>query len=119
MSDIYYEIDGNIVKARFTKSWTGKFAAELLRLKIYMFPIPSKLKDFLLYMNYDECGTAKCHPDDNFDGEYGKKLARKRLVTKYNRMRYLFFRELDKYIASCRSITEAKRDKSFLASEDI
>lgn len=26
MNDIYYEINGNIVKARFTKSWTGKFA---------------------------------------------------------------------------------------------
>ena len=60
---------------------------------------------------------AKCHPDDKFDLEYGKKLARKRLVTKYNRMRYLFFRELDKYMASCRSITSAKRNKYFLASE--
>ena len=83
MSDIYYEIDGNIVKARFTKSWTGKFAAELLRLKIYMFPIPSKLKDFLLYMNYDECGTAKCHPDDVFNEYRGKQLARHRLIMKY------------------------------------
>ena len=117
MSDIYYEIDGNIVKARFTKSWTGKFAVELLRLNIYMFPISPKLKDFLLHINYDECGIAKCHPDDKFDLEYGKKLARKRLVTKYNRMRYLFFRELDKYMASCRSIISAKRNKYFLASE--
>lgn len=117
MNDIYYEIDGNIVKARFTKSWTGKFAVELLRLKIYMFPIPSKLKDFLLYINYDECGTAKYHSDDNFDVEYGKKLARKRLLKKYNRMRFLFFKELDNYLASCRNIVSARRNKYFLASE--
>ena len=32
-------------------------------------------------------------------------------------MRYLFFKEFDKYIASCHSITSAKRDKYFLASE--
>ena len=114
MSDIQYEIDENIVVARFKKPWVGKFATELLKLKIIITP---KLKDFLLYMNYDECGKAKCHPDDKFVLEYGKKLARKRLVTKYNRMRYLFFRELDKYMASCRSITSAKRDKYFLASE--
>lgn len=117
MSDIYYEIDGNIVKARFTKPWTGKFAVELLRLNIYMFPIPPKLKDFLLHINYDECGKAKCHPDDKFDLEYGKKLARRRLLKKYNRMRYLFFRELDNYIASCLSIVSTKMDKYYLASE--
>ena len=118
IGDIYYEFNDNIVKARFTKSWTGKFAAELLRLKIYMFPTPSKLKNFLLYMNYDECGIAKCHPDDNFDVEYGKKLARKRLLKKYNRLRFLFFKELDNYLASCRNIVSARRDKYFLASED-
>lgn len=32
-------------------------------------------------------------------------------------MEYLFFRELDKYMSSCRSITSAKRNKYFLASE--
>ena len=114
MSDIQYEIDENIVVARFKKPWVGKFATELLKLKIIITP---KLKDFLLYMNYDECGKAKCHPNDKFDLEYGKKLARKRLVTKYNRMRYLFFREFDKYLVSCHNIVLAKRDKYFLASE--
>lgn len=34
MSDIRYEIDGNIVKARFTKAWSYKFFAELLKLDI-------------------------------------------------------------------------------------
>ena len=114
MSDIQYEIDENIVVARFKKPWVGKFATELLKLKIIITP---KLKDFLLYMNYDECGKAKCHPNDKFDLEYGKKLARKRLVTKYNRMRYLFFKEFDKYIASCHSITSAKKNKYYIASE--
>ena len=69
-------------------------------------------------MNYVECGKAKCHPDDKFDIEYGKELARKRLVTKYNRMRYLFFRELDRYIASYRSIILSKKDKYYIASEE-
>ena len=114
MSDIRYEVDGNIVMARFTKPWVNKFYVELDKLDIY---VPTKLIDSLFCMKYNEWGIAKCHPDDKFDLEYGKKLARKRLVTKYNRMRYLFFRELDKYMASCHSITSAKRDKYFLASE--
>ena len=114
MSDIRYDVDGNIVKARFTKPWVDKFATELLKLGIC---VPLKLKVSLYHMNYVECGKAKCHPDDKFDLEYGKKLARKRLMTKYNRMRYLFFKKFDKYIASCYSIVSAKRDKYFLASE--
>ena len=115
MSDVRYGVDGNMVMARFTKPWVYTFLVELSKLDIN---IPTKLSESLFCMNYNECGKAKCHPDDKFDIEYGKKLARKRLMTKYNRMRYLFFRELDKYIASCRSITSAKRDKYFLASEE-
>lgn len=114
MSEIYYDVDGNIVKARFIKPWVDKFSAELLKLGIC---VPLNLKDSLYHMSYVECGKAKCHPDDKFDIEYGKKLARKRLVTKYNRMRYLFFRELDEYMASCRSIASAKRNKYYIASE--
>ena len=114
MSDIHYDVDGNIIRARFTKPWVDKFSAELFKLGIC---VPFKLKASLYRMNYVEFGKAKCHPEDKFDLEYGKKLARKRLVTKYNRMKYLFFRELDKYMASCRSITSAKIDKYFLASE--
>lgn len=114
MSDIRYEIDGNIVKARFTKAWSYKFYAEVIKLNIY---IPIKLIDSLFCMKYNEWGIAKCHPDDKFDLEYGKKLARKRLVTEYNRMRYLFFKKLDNYIASCLSIVSTKMDKYYLASE--
>ena len=115
MSDIRYEVDGNMVMARFTKPWVDKFSAELFKLGIC---VPLKLKISLYHMDYVECGKAKCHPDDKFDIEYGKKLARKRLITKYCRIRYLFFKELDKYMASCRNITSAKRDKYFLASEE-
>ena len=115
MSDIQYEVDENIVVARFKKPWVGKFATELLKLKIIITP---KLKDFLLYMNYDECGKAKCHPNDKFDLEYGKKLARKRLITKYCRMRYLFFKKLDRQIASYHIITSSKRDKYYIASQE-
>lgn len=114
MSDIRYEVDGHMVMARFTKPWANKFFAELLKLDIN---IPIKLIDSLFCMKYNEWGIAKCHPDDNFDVEYGKKLSRKRLVTKYNRMRYLFFKEFDKYLVSCHNIVLAKRDKYFLASE--
>ena len=119
MSDIRYEVDGNIVKARFTKSWADKFAGELLKLKIYRINMSRKLKDFVynLDYNYDKYGRAKCHPADKFDIEFGKRLARKRLLKKYNRMRYLFFRELDKYIASYHNIISTKRDKYYLASE--
>lgn len=115
MSDIRYEIDGNIVIAWFKEPWVSKFLVELSKLDIN---IPTKLTEYLFRMKYNEWGIAKCHPNDKFDIEYGKKLARKRLITKYCRMRYLFFREFDKYLASCRSITATKRDKYFLASEE-
>lgn len=114
MSDIQYEINENIVIARFKKPWANKFFAELLKLDIN---IPIKLIDSLFCMKYNECGIAKCHPDDKFDLEYGKKLARRRLLKKYSRMRYLFLRELDNYIASCLSIVSTKMDKYYLASE--
>ena len=114
MSDIRYEVDGHMVMARFKKPWVDKFSAELFKLGIC---VPLKLKVSLYHMNYVECGKAKCHPDDKFDLEYGKKLARRRLLKKYNRMRYLFFRELDNYIASCLSIVSTKMDKYYLASE--
>ena len=114
MNGIQYEIDGNIVMARFKKPWVYTFLVELSKLDIN---IPTKLSESLFCMNYNECGKAKCHPDDKFDIEYGKKLARERLMTKYSRMRYLFFKRFDKYLASCRSITATKRDKYFLASE--
>ena len=114
MSDIRYEVDGNIVMAWFKKPWANKFFAELLKLDIN---IPTKLIDFLFCMKYNECGIAKCHPDDKFDLEYGKKLARERLIKKYCRMRYLFFKKLDNYIASCLSIVSTKMDKYYLASE--
>lgn len=114
MSDIRYGVDGNMVMARFTKPWANKFFAGLLKLDIN---IPTKLIDYLFCMKYNECGIAKCHPNDKFDVEYGKKLARKRLVTKYNRMRYLFFKELDKYMASCYNIISSKRDKYYIASK--
>ena len=41
MSEIYYDVDGNIVKARFTKPWVDKFSAELFKLGIC---VPLKLK---------------------------------------------------------------------------
>ena len=115
MNGIQYEIDGNIIMARFKKPWVYTFLVELSKLDIN---IPTKLSESLFCMKYNECGKAKCHPDDKFDIEYGKKLARERLMTKYSRMRYLFFKRFDKYLASCRSITSAKRDKYFLASEE-
>ena len=80
MSEIYYDVDGNIVKARFTKPWVDKFSAELLKLGIC---VSLKLKVSLYHMNYVECGKAKCHPDDRFSKQLGEEIARDRLLEKY------------------------------------
>ena len=45
MSDIRYDVDGNIVKARFTKPWVDKFSAELFKLGIC---VPLKLKALII-----------------------------------------------------------------------
>lgn len=42
MSDIRYELDGNIVMARFKKPWVSKFLDELSKLGIN---IPTKLTE--------------------------------------------------------------------------
>jgi hypothetical protein len=50
-------------------------------------------------------GFAKCHPDDTFDKEKGKALARARLLKKYYKIRTNVFRDiaedLDKQLTYC------------------
>lgn len=43
-------------------------------------------------------GVAKCHPNDEFDFEVGKKLAKERLLDNYYRIQNDIFREVIKRI---------------------
>ena len=89
--NIIYEIYENTIIARYVDTWSTMLGEELRN----SFPetlsiLPSPVY-FIHYNQYKECGIAKCSPNDEFDKQFGKKLAKERLVTKYNRMRFLYF----------------------------
>lgn len=45
--------------------------------------------------------VAKCHPDDTFDVEEGKKIARERVIKKYNKAMARVLAEFECVLDSC------------------
>jgi len=95
---IIYTADKNSVIAKFNKSYYGDSINDRL---CWEFDIVDNIftryikEDFMLPLIYNivhDCldkrsnfeGRAKCHPSDVFDVEIGKKLAKERLLKKYN-----------------------------------
>ena len=80
---IYYEVDEEkgIVIARMTDCQysamkvLGKLGLELI--KNYNLNLNKVM------INKDYSGKAKCHPEDDFDLEIGKRIARNRMLKKY------------------------------------
>ena len=96
--NIIYEIVGNTVTARYVDTWSTMLGKEICN----SFPktltvLPSPVY-FIYSHQYKECGIAKCSPNDKFDEEFGKKLTRERLVTKYNRMRFRYFKQVERIL---------------------
>lgn len=52
-------------------------------------------------------GTAKCAPEDEFDEDYGIRLARKRCLSQYRKVRYQVIKRMMKEIRDC--VNEAER----------
>lgn len=114
--NIIYEIVDNTVIARYTEPWARMLCKEInstFQDSNVVFP---NVWDFMACHCYKECGIAKCSPNDKFDKQFGKKLARERLVTKYNRMRFMYFKEVGKSVKKAHKILVDKSLKYYKAS---
>lgn len=114
--NIIYEVDDNTVTARYTKPWGRMLCREInasFQDSCIVFP---NVFDFIRCHQYKEYGIAKCSPNDEFDKQFGKKLARERLVTKYNRMRFRYFKQVGCNIYKAYRIILNKRLKYYEAS---
>ena len=114
--NIIYEIDENIVTARYTEPWARMLCKEINSTFQDSNVVFLNVWDFMACHCYKECGIAKCSPNDKFDKQFGKKLARERLVTKYNRMRFVYFKEIGKSVKKVHKILVDKSVKYYKAS---
>lgn len=102
---------GNTIKAAFRSnpsdnymyigfSIYNKISKELLKLPFIA--CDENLMDFVFRVVRNRrdglCGVAKCHPNDEFDFEVGKKLAKERLLDNYYRIQNDISREVIKRI---------------------
>ena len=114
--NIIYEISDSTVTARYTETWELMLGREInasFQGTCIVFP---NVWDFMACHCYKEYGTAKCSPNDKFDKQFGKKLARERLVTRYNRMRFMYFKAVGHNINKSFRIVLNKRLKYYEAS---
>lgn len=114
--NIIYEIGDSTVTARYTETWELMLCREInasFQDTCIVFP---NVWDFMACHCYKECGIAKCSPNDKFDKQFGKKLAKERLVTKYNRMRFMYFKKVRVIIKKAHKIVINKSLKYYKAS---
>lgn len=109
---IKYFVNNNTVIAEFSRGWVGTLIEYYINnTYIDDATIQDVVYDYMLKVENDGLkpyGEARCSPDDVFDEEIGKHIARTRLINKYNRVVAGINRELIKLI---------KSDLSFLKGE--
>ena len=104
LEKIKYIVNNNTVIAEFSCNWFDTLV-EYYRENTYIdYIILYKIvDDYLIKIENDGLkfyGEAKCSPDDVFDEEIGKHIARTRLINKYNRVVAGINRELVKLVKS-------------------
>ena len=67
--------------------WIGSLANMMLNIEhdIYDLAAYSRKDVINIVADYQMGATVKCHPNDNFDEELGKELAKKKLNERFNR----------------------------------
>lgn len=87
---IKYTVNNNAVIAEFSRDWTGTLVEYYLKnTYIANSVFVDAVYEYMLKIESDGLkpyGEAKCSPDDVFDEEIGKHIARTRLINKYNRV---------------------------------
>lgn len=68
-------------------------------------------------------GMAKCHPRDNFDEEYGKELARARLLVKVNnakaKIMHHYMKQIDEIKDSATKVENHYLNRAFIQEKKI
>ena len=87
---IKYTVNNNTVIAEFSRDWIDTLVEYYLKnTYIANSVFVDAVYDYMLKVESDGLkpyGEAKCSPDDVFDVEIGKHIARTRLINKYNRV---------------------------------
>ena len=87
---IKYTVNNNTVRAEFRRDWIDTLAEYYFKNTYINYDtLRDVVYDYLLKVESDgfkPYGEAKCSPDDVFDEEIGKRIARTRLINKYNRV---------------------------------
>ena len=87
---IKYTVNKNTVRAEFSRDWIDTLVEYYLKnTYIANSVFVDAVYEYLIKVENDGLkpyGEAKCAPDDVFDEEVGKQIARTRLINKYNRV---------------------------------
>ena len=102
---IKYTVNNNAVIAEFScDNWVDILVKYYIRsTRISNYALADIVYDYMLKMGNDGLkpyGEARCSPDDVFDEEIGKHIARTRLINKYNKVVAGINRELIKLVKS-------------------
>ena len=101
---IKYTVNNNTIIAEFRRDWIDTLVEYCSNnTHIDYATLNDIVYDYLLKVESDGLkpyGEAKCSPDDVFDEEIGKHIARTRLINKYNRVVAGINRELIKLVKS-------------------
>ena len=101
---INYTVNNNTVIAEFRRDWVDTLVEYYFKnTHINYDTLRDIVYDYLLKVENDGLkfyGEAKCSPDDVFDEEIGKQIAKTRLINKYNKVVTVINRILLKLVES-------------------
>ena len=87
---IKYIVNNNTVIAEFSRDWVDTLVEYYINnTHINYATLNDIVYDYILKVENDgfkPYGEARCSPDDVFDEEVGKHIAKTRLINKYNRV---------------------------------
>ena len=87
---IKYTVNKNTVRAEFSRDWIDTLVEYYLKnTYIANSVFVDAVYEYLIKVENDGLkpyGEAKCSPDDVFDEEVGKQIAKTRLINKYNKV---------------------------------
>ena len=87
---IKYTVNNNTVRAEFSRDWIDTLVEYYFKnTHINYDTLRDIVYDYLLKVENDGLkfyGEAKCSPDDIFEEEIGKQIAKTRLINKYNKV---------------------------------
>ena len=113
---IKYTVNNNTVIAEFSRDWIDTLVEYYLKnTYIANSVFVDAVYDYMLKVESDGLkpyGEAKCSPDDVFDEEIGKQIAKTRLINKYNKVMAGINRILLKLVESDMRFLRTRQRKS-------